>query len=87
MRTRKISYPASVLALIGVLLSIMVSTQGVAAQGPSNPGVLGPGSQYGLTFGQWGAAWWQWALEQPTPTNPLLDTTGANCGVAQSGPV
>jgi hypothetical protein len=32
-------------------------------------------------------AWWQYVLAQPTTTNPLLDPTGAQCGVGQSGPV
>jgi len=31
--------------------------------------------------------WWQYALGQPTATNPLTDPTGANCAVGQSGPV
>lgn len=32
-----------------------------------------------------GADWWQWALSIPTPRNPLVDTTGADCGVGQNG--
>jgi hypothetical protein len=31
------------------------------------------------------ARWWSWALTQPTATNPLLDTTGAQCANQQSG--
>jgi hypothetical protein len=41
----------------------------------------------GLTYGQWGAKWWQYVYSIPVPTNPLVDPTGANCGVGQSGPV
>jgi hypothetical protein len=41
----------------------------------------------GLTYGQWGAAWWQYVFSIPVPTNPLFDQTGINCGVDQSGPV
>ena len=33
------------------------------------------------------AAWWHWALETPAATNPVLDTTGARCGVNQAGPI
>lgn len=29
------------------------------------------------------ARWWQWALSIPAANNPLLDRTGANCGVGQ----
>lgn len=31
--------------------------------------------------------WWQWAMAAPSETNPLRDSTGANCGTAQRGPV
>lgn len=33
------------------------------------------------------ANWWQWALGIPATNNPLLDQTGANCAVDQSGDV
>src|SRR5262249_10480639 len=41
----------------------------------------------GLSYSQWAAAWWTWSLTQPTPVNPLLDTTGAHCAQGQFGPV
>ena len=41
---------------------------------------LTPGGQ---TYGRWAAEWWQWALGTPATTNPLVDTTGENCGVRQ----
>ena len=49
----------------------------------------------GLSYGEWGAAWWQYVFKIPVhdPSNPsqflnpLFDQTGANCGVGQSGPV
>src|SRR5438046_3826702 len=40
---------------------------------------------YGRTYGDWAAAWWQWALSIPASHHPLFDT--ADCGVGQSGPV
>jgi hypothetical protein len=42
---------------------------------------------YNLTYGDWSAKWWQWALSIPANINPLLDQTGENCNVNQSGPV
>jgi hypothetical protein len=33
------------------------------------------------------AQWWQWGLSIPTPQNPQLDATGANCMIGQRGPV
>lgn len=41
----------------------------------------------GKTYGQWAAAWWQWALSAPTPVNPLVDPVGADCAAGQSGSV
>lgn len=38
---------------------------------------------YGASYGEWGARWWEWALSIPVTNNPLLDETGANCGVGQ----
>jgi hypothetical protein len=50
--------------------------------------VLPPSSHYaGKTYGQWGAAWWRWALESPGSVNPLTDATGARCATNQSGHV
>jgi hypothetical protein len=39
------------------------------------------------SYEQHAASWWRWALTKPVSTSPLLDTTGANCQVGQSGSV
>jgi hypothetical protein len=41
----------------------------------------------GRTYGEWSAAWWQWALSIPTAENPLVDQTGEHCANGQSGNV
>ncbi len=47
-----------------------------------------PGSTVaGQTIGAWTADWWQWALSQSQPNDAFTDTTGANAGVGQTGPV
>jgi len=38
-------------------------------------------------YSELSAKWWQWALAQRVSENPLLDSTGAFCGVGQSGQV
>jgi hypothetical protein len=59
-----------------------------AAPAGASPFVFPPQSHpYGRSYGQWAAAWWQWALAAPAGTSPLLDPTGANCATGQSGPV
>jgi hypothetical protein len=40
----------------------------------------------GKTYPEHAAAFWVWALSQPTASNPLIDPTGENCDVGQSGP-
>ena len=60
------------------------------ADGNSNPGILPINStSHGKTYGEWTAAWWQWALSIPAERNPFfpLDPTGEFCGEGQSGPV
>jgi hypothetical protein len=50
--------------------------------------IVPPTSIYdGNTYGGWSALWWQYVLSQPVSSNPLLDKTGASCGMGQSGPV
>jgi hypothetical protein len=44
--------------------------------------------QYGMTYADWSAAWWQWAYSLPASENPWFDETGcANGANGQSGPV
>lgn len=53
-----------------------------------NPGVLPPESMpYGLSYGDWGARWWQWIYSFPYTNNPGTDTNGAYAAQGQSGPV
>jgi len=43
---------------------------------------------FGMTHGDWIAAYWQYILSIPASTNPALDTTGQYCNLGQSsGPV
>lgn len=54
----------------------------------SNPGVLPANARaFGKSYGDWGGAWWAWALSIPKAQNPLFDATGEFCHVGQSGPV
>jgi hypothetical protein len=58
-----------------------------AAASPASPILAANAHPYGASFSEWAARWWQWALSQPVPTNPVLDTTGALCAEGQSGQV
>jgi hypothetical protein len=39
----------------------------------------------GRTYGEWSAAWWQWALSIKASTHPLFDK--GDCGTEQTGQV
>jgi hypothetical protein len=46
-----------------------------------NPGVLPPQSHpFGKTYGEWEAAWWQWAFSLPADHNPLTNTAPVIAG-------
>lgn len=74
--------------MTAIILGFMVLVP-MAAQAESsnpNPDVLPVNSNsYGMTYGEWSARWWQWALSMPVDKNPLLDT--ADCSKGQSGKV
>lgn len=43
---------------------------------------------FGMTYGDWGAAYFQYVFSIPGSSNPMLDPSGAACNIAQpSGPV
>ena len=76
----------ALLAIAGLALAVASST--VQAGRNFNPGIMPPQSHaYGMSYGDWGAAWWQWALGQPAEVNPLLDPDGGFAGGGQAGPV
>jgi hypothetical protein len=43
--------------------------------------------QYGITYSELTARWWQWVLSIPRNDNPLIDDSGKNSANNQSGPV
>lgn len=72
-------------ALLGLLMLAVAPSGAVAkASSPVLPPTAHP---HGQSYSAWAADWWQWALEQPTATNPLVDPTGANCAEGQGGKV
>lgn len=45
-----------------------------------------PAKPHLKAYGDWAAAWWQWAIGTPADVNPVFDQTGANCAVNQPVP-
>lgn len=79
----------SVAAMVGIIVGLAIVPVPRAFAHDPNPNVFSPDENvFGMTYGDWSAAWWQWVLSIPAPTNPLNDTSGANCAAGQSsGPV
>src|SRR6266700_1791762 len=86
MKLLRSRYLQSGFALIALVFLLQV-TPALAEQNP-NPGVVTTTSYpFGKNYGEWSHAWWLWEYSIPAPNNPVLDTTGANCDVGQSGQV
>jgi hypothetical protein len=78
------TYRRSIVAMVGIVLGLMLPMRMARADFTIIPPTQ---TIYGLTYGQWSAKWWQWALSIPSPINPILDPTGTYAGVGQSNPV
>src|SRR5213594_853400 len=86
-RRHQAYFIAAAAILMLLVLALSPTTRTAHASSSLGPDVFRPGSSpYGVSYGAWSARWWQWALSIPKATNPILDTTGANCAQAQSGP-
>jgi hypothetical protein len=72
--------------LLVVVLTAMALAAPMAVAKQTNPGVIPPQAlPAGMSYGDWAAAWWQWALRNPYDANALNDATGAKAGVDQHG--
>lgn len=69
--------------MLAGFLGVLLAT---AAWAGNNRGVIPPQASYkGMTYAEWSAKWWQWAMAMPLEEHPLADT--ANCSTDQSGHV
>ncbi|HUK52752.1 MAG TPA: hypothetical protein VL099_05620 [Candidatus Binatia bacterium] len=69
-----------------LVLALSLFAPGLQANGSWQPPVFDRDSVvYGRTYGEWSAAWWQWAFSIPVDKHPLFDNP--DCSVGQSGPV
>ena len=75
--------------LMIALAMLLGGSCGVLAAGRNHSPVMPPNSDpYGMSYAEWSAAWWQWALSLPADQSPMFDETGcANGANGQSGPV
>lgn len=73
--------------LVGVLTLCLTALSGLAATAEAQSAkVFSPDANvFGMSYGDWSAAWWQYVLSIPVSENPVLDETGEFCGIGQSG--
>jgi len=93
MKTNGSKQLFSVLALVPSLAAILV----VLLAAPSPASADEPGSSqgifpvnsrpYGKSYGEWAAAWWQWAMSMPADRSAVTDDTGEFFNESQGGPV
>jgi hypothetical protein len=70
------------------LVALLATTLAIQAAPNTNPGILPIHSKpNGKTYGEWTAAWWQWALAIPEASNPLVDPAPQFAALNQNGPV
>lgn len=76
----------SALRAAGIGAGLAVASVALAspAAAASTSPVVAPS---GTTYNDAAVDWWQYVLGQPAATNPLTDTTGANCATGQTGSV
>jgi len=85
MKTTKLIKAAGALALVWTITANLALAGG---GNRGNPGIAPPqSSPHGQSYGQWGDQWWQWGFSFPADINPLLDQTGQNAALGQSGEV
>jgi hypothetical protein len=77
-----------VIGCVFIIVVFLVDLTSSSVEGSNiDQSVFPPGSKpFGLTYGEWSAKWWQWALSTPTKDNPVVDENGENCNVGQKDP-
>jgi hypothetical protein len=80
------------LAVAAAALMALAGTRGMADNSrQTTPGVLPPQSHaFGLSYGEWSAQWWKWAMELPVDgpiPHPFVDDPAYDVTFGQSGKV
>jgi hypothetical protein len=83
---RKVAYKGRLAILASAVIVVLATCHVPSANGQA---VVPPQSEsFPLTYGEWGARWWQYVFGIPEGENPLTDDpTGALCHLGQWGPV
>jgi hypothetical protein len=78
---------STLMALVALGCALMM-TPATAHAGSGHAQVMPPHPHpFGVSYGVWSAAWWEWALSLPATGHPLLQSGPVDCGAGQSGGV
>ncbi len=77
-------YWQSFVVIVGIVLALAIAPAPKALASNNNLVYPPDKAVYGMTYGDWAAAWWQYVFSVPSPDNPILDTTGEKCDEQQS---
>lgn len=78
------------LAVASLIAGGMAGAASTASALELSPRIIPPQAKiHGMTYGEWSARWWQWALSLPADQNPFSDADGSctNGANGQLGPV
>jgi hypothetical protein len=77
-----------ILVVAIVLALAVLAVPSAMANDGDGPKVYAPNENIqGMSYGDWSAAWWQYALTFTNDVSPIMDQTGQYCNSLQGGPV
>jgi hypothetical protein len=80
--------PMLILILASCVVVVLGTLAPAALAKNPNPRVIPLNAMTaGMSYGDWGAKWWQWAASPPKDVNPMNDPTGTFAANGQSGKV
>jgi hypothetical protein len=75
-------------AIAGLVLGLSASADLAFAQALGNSQVVQPNTdEFGASYSEWSARWWQWLVSIPAAQNPNLASGAVDCMLGQSGSV
>jgi hypothetical protein len=81
-------FPMKRRRIVLVLIAALATIGLLAPPAFANVTILQPTQSFaGKTYSEWSIAWWRWAFSLSGNNNPLVDASGASCGVNQRGAV
>jgi hypothetical protein len=76
------------MGIAGIILGLSMGPDFAVADNHEKFEAVPPNSnEFGNTYGEWSARWWQRLVSIPAASNPSLASGAVDCTLGQSGPV